>query len=1394
MTCRCRVWVFALLAALMWGCGSDPTVYWDNGPQEAGGSAGASSTGVGGRGDPGLGFGGDGTGGRSQVAVCGNGEREPGEFCDDGGEEDGDGCSANCLEQDPDFVCLTPGEPCERVVTCGNGVLEGTEACDDDNTNDDDGCAADCSEVEEGWDCSRPGKPCVELPDCGNGLYERGEACDDGNDESGDGCTGTEDPLLLGCQLEEGYWCPTPGDDCVSLECGDGNRTPEEECDDGNASSDDGCSDQCEVEEGWQCSTSGCKPICSDGIIVGNEACDDGNRRSGDGCSGACVEEPYYDCTGEPSDCSSTIECGNGDVEPGERCEPPNENGCSRDCRDIAPDIATDAVCGNGVIELGEQCDSTDELPGCTDCTVDPGYECPRPGFCRPLPACGDGIVQAGEACDDGNTAANDGCSGCVVTEGWSCYGLQPSICEQPLCGDGVLSVGEECDDGNLNEGLASDETDGCSTSCELDEGWTCPEADEECIPTCGDGALNGDEECDDNNRTNDDGCNAACTLEPGFVCTETDDGSSCEPTVCGNDVEEPGEGCDDNNAIAGDGCGPTCQNEPTVTVGPSPVVNVTCGDGMVTSGEACDDGNVTPGDGCSATCTVEAGYRCDDRIDYAPFVEFAVTYRDFMRRDTDNNDYSDGTPEDGGHPDFEWWTNSRMVPNMPGPVCTTQTPDACAAAPGALCGANSCGVLDAEGKPIYHYAAPTSEDEADQHGLVTSPDTYALWYRNENAPAVEGIGGVIQMCHVNSSLQLAQVGGATSDVYEYDSSSHFPIGDEEEGIDEECFGNISTTARVDGSWTQVHRNYHFTTELRYFFQYRGGETLTFRGDDDVWVFINGRLAVDIGGVHERLWGRVVLGDDGNGAAEDSDCSLHGVASTTTPGVCDLEDDERDDLDDTRFGLTPGGVYEIVLFHAERHTSDSNFKLTLAGFLAPRSDCEEICGDGIVVGREVCDDGTYDADDEDHDDPGEYNSDTVYGACNTRCDMRTFCGDRVTQGEDDTPAGPEECDNGRNIDLYSTGAEGECAPGCVLPPRCGDGDVQAPIEECDNGDDNTNDAYGLTECQENCTLGGYCGDGIENGPEECDLGPDNGRTYGDDSCGYDCLPGPRCGDGIINGSEQCDGDTETVSCEPNCTVTPYCGDGLTGNGEECDYGAFATEDPYDYGGCTTTCDWAARCGDGNLDEEFEECDEGDASNLGGYDGCTSTCMKGPHCGDGIRQSDEGEACDNGFNDDVYAYNSDSCGPGCTMPPHCGDGDVAPSFELCDEGEDNDDNTYNGCTTSCVWGPYCGDGDVAPEEDCDEGTNNTFYSADGEGCGPDCKPAPYCGDGIRNGPEQCDDGTDDNTGEYGGCNEDCTRAPYCGDGIRQPEHGEECDDGVIGSLSCSPQCERRIVAY
>ena len=55
--------------------------------------------------------------------------------------------------------------------------------------------------------------------------------------------------------------------------------------------------------------------------------------------------------------------------------------------------------------------------------------------------------------------------------------------------------------------------------------------------------------------------------------------------------------------------------------------------------------------------------------------------------------------------------------------------------------------------------------------------------------------------------------------------------------------------------------------------------------------------------------------------------------------------------------LTIGGMYEIAVFQAERLTVGSDYQLTLAGFVHARSECTGHCGDGVVTGDEICDDG-----------------------------------------------------------------------------------------------------------------------------------------------------------------------------------------------------------------------------------------------------------------------------------------------------------------------------------------------------------------------------------------------------------------------------------------------------
>jgi fibro-slime domain-containing protein len=104
--------------------------------------------------------------------------------------------------------------------------------------------------------------------------------------------------------------------------------------------------------------------------------------------------------------------------------------------------------------------------------------------------------------------------------------------------------------------------------------------------------------------------------------------------------------------------------------------------------------------------------------------------------------------------------------------------------------------------------------------------------------------------------------------------------------IDFRCPGQKSPFAPEPAPFAPY--NFHFTTEIHVSFQYNGGETFTFTGDDDVWVFINKQLVIDLGGVHGAANANVQL--------------------------------------DT-LGLAPGGIYPLDVFHAERHTVQSNFRI-----------------------------------------------------------------------------------------------------------------------------------------------------------------------------------------------------------------------------------------------------------------------------------------------------------------------------------------------------------------------------------------------------------------------------------------------------------------------------------
>jgi len=75
---------------------------------------------------------------------------------------------------------------------------------------------------------------------------------------------------------------------------------------------------------------------------------------------------------------------------------------------------------------------------------------------------------------------------------------------------------------------------------------------------------------------------------------------------------------------------------------------------------------------------------------------------------------------------------------------------------------------------------------------------------------------------------------------YVHDDPNFFPVDGQ---------GWKDSAIALDG----LEHNFYFTLELHTTFVYTSGDQFTFRGDDDVWVFMNDRLVIDLGGVHNPM-------------------------------------------------------------------------------------------------------------------------------------------------------------------------------------------------------------------------------------------------------------------------------------------------------------------------------------------------------------------------------------------------------------------------------------------------------------------------------------------------------------------------------------------------------------
>ena len=156
----------------------------------------------------------------------------------------------------------------------------------------------------------------------------------------------------------------------------------------------------------------------------------------------------------------------------------------------------------------------------------------------------------------------------------------------------------------------------------------------------------------------------------------------------------------------------------------------------------------------------------------------------------------------------------------------------------------------------------------------ISSQETFDQWYRD-----VPGIN-----IRFDRELVLADQGNGK---FLYSSQAFFPIGPEE--------GFLATPPE------HINQNFLFTTELHLAFTYISGQKFTFFGDDDLWIFVNGTLALDLGGMHSEARGTIDF-----------------------------------DAQAAELGILSGQVYRMDIFHAERHTTGSNFQIeTTIGCFVP---------------------------------------------------------------------------------------------------------------------------------------------------------------------------------------------------------------------------------------------------------------------------------------------------------------------------------------------------------------------------------------------------------------------------------------------------------------------------